>query len=114
MLAGTLNSLPEKLYSTDWMDIMKTLLSIFGIALLLIFSTADAKAQALTAVFSAQVEEDEIDDFTPMGGEPILDMAFFNVQGDDDFFTVYSLVDFDTTAIDNMGGTVSSLSLIHI
>ena len=109
MLAGTLNSLPEKLYSTDWMDIMKTLLSIFGIAALLIFSTADAKAQALTAVFSAQVEEDEIDAF----GEGI-DLAFFNVQGDDDFFTVYSLVDFDPSSIDTMGGTVSSITSLSL
>ena len=109
MLTGTLNSLPEKLYSTDWMDIMKTLLSIFGIAALLIFSTADAKAQALTAVFSAQVEEDEIDAF----GEGI-DLARFNVLGDDDIFTVYSLVDFDPSSIDTMGGTVSSITSLSL
>ena len=89
---------------------MKTLLSIFGIAVLLIFSTADAKAQSLTAVFSAQIEEDEIDAFTPAGADPVVDTAFFNVQGDDDLFTVYSLVDFDTSSIGEVSA-INSLSL---
>ena len=84
---------------------MKTLLTIFGIIALLIFSSADANAQSLTAVFSAQIEEDEIDAFMDD-----VDMAFFNVQGDDDMFTVYSLVDFDTTSIGQVAG-IDSLSL---
>ena len=87
------------------MNIMKTLLSIFGVAALLIFSTADANAQALTSVFSAQVEEDEIDAFMDE-----IDLAFFNVQGDDDAFTVYSLVDFDTSSIGQVTG-ITSLTL---
>ena len=59
----------------------------------------------LTGVFSAQVEEDEIDAF---GTE--VDTAFFNVQGDDDAFTVYSLVDFDTSSIGQVSA-INSLSL---
>ena len=59
----------------------------------------------LTGVFSAQIEEDEIDAF---GGN--VDTAFFNVQGDDDMFTVYSLVDFDTSSIGEVS-TINSLSL---
>ena len=89
---------------------MKTLLSIFGIFALLISSSANVNAQSLTAVFSAQVEEDGIDDFTPMDGEPSIDQAFFNVQGDDDAFTVYSLVDFDTSSIGQVSA-ITSLSL---
>ena len=88
---------------------MKTLLSIFGIAALLIFSTADAQAQALPSVFSAQIEEDEIDPF----GEGV-DMAFFNVQGDDDFFTVYSLIDFDTSSIDTTSGAISGIDSLSL
>ena len=85
---------------------MKTLFSIFfGLAALLIFSTADANAQALPGIFSAQVEEDEIDGFM---GE--VDDAFFNVQGDDDDFTVYSLVDFETTSIGQVSA-ITSLTL---
>ena len=60
---------------------------------------------ALTSVFSAQVEEDEIDAF---GGG--IDSAFFNVQGDDDGFTVYSLADFDTSSI----GQVSAINSISL
>jgi len=88
---------------------MKTLLLIFGIAALLIFSTADAKAQALTSVFSANVEEDEIDDFM---GE--LNQAFFTVQGDDDGFTVYTLVDFDTTGVDLSAGAATSITSLTL
>ncbi len=62
-------------------------------------------AAALAGVFSAQVEEDEIDAF----GDGI-DTAFFNVQGDDDAFTVYSLVDFDTSSIGEIS-SINSLSL---
>lgn len=69
-----------------------------GIAFLMGLQTAAAQTVAvpvsLNSVFSAQVEEDEIDPFG-MG----VDEAFFNVQGDDDAFTVYSLVDFDTTGL---------------
>jgi len=64
------------------MNILKTLLSIFGIVALLIFSTADTNAQSLVSVFTAQVEEDKIDVFNDQ-----LDTAFFNVQGDDDMFS---------------------------
>jgi hypothetical protein len=59
----------------------------------------------LTTVFSAQVEEDEIDAFN---GD--VDQAFFNVQGDDDAFTVYSLADFDTAGI----GQVASIDSIDL
>ena len=95
---------------------MKTLLSIFGILALLISSAANVNAQSLIAVFSAQVEEDEIDGFTPSATpedpEPatVIDQAFFNVQGDDDAFTVYSLVDFDTSTIGQVSA-VTSISL---
>lgn len=95
---------------------MKVLLSIFGILTLLISSSANLNAQSLTAVFSAQVEEDEIDGFTPAATpedpepEAVIDQAFFNVQGDDDGFTVYSLVDFDTSTIGQVSA-VTSISL---
>ncbi len=72
------------------------------------FVVGDAVAQVsanLTGVFSAQVEEDEID--ASNGG---IDQAFFNVQGDDDAFTVYSLVDFDTSSIGEVSA-INSLSL---
>ena len=65
---------------------MKVLLSIFGILTLLISSSANLNAQSLTAVFSAQVEEDEIDGFTPAATpedpepEAVIDQAFFNVK----------------------------------
>lgn len=83
---------------------MKTAWLVMGIALLLGVQTASAQT-TLTGVFSAQVEEDEIDDF---GGA--VDQAFFNVQGDDDVFTVYSLVDFDTAGI-GPAASVSGLTL---
>ena len=72
------------------------------------FVVGDAGPQTsavLTSVFSAQVEEDEIDAF----GEEV-NSAFFNVQGDDDAFTVYSLVDFDTSSIGQVLA-INSLSL---
>ena len=72
------------------------------------FNVVDALSEpsaALTSVFSAQVEEDEID---PFGGG--VDMAFFNVQGDNDAFTVYSLVDFDTSSI----GEISAIDSLSI
>ena len=72
------------------------------------FSVGDAGPQtfaSLDGIFSAQVEEDEIDAF----GTDV-DMAFFNVQGDDDMFTVYSLVDFDTSTIGEVSA-INSLSL---
>lgn len=72
------------------------------------FDVVDVLSQptaALPSVFSAQVEEDEIDGF---GGN--VDTAFFNVQGDDDAFTVYSLVDFDTSSI----GEVSAINSLSI
>lgn len=72
------------------------------------FVVGDAGPQtsaALTSVFSAQVEEDEIDAFNG-----VIDTAFFNVQGDDDAFTVYSLVDFDTSSIGEISA-INSLSL---
>ena len=60
---------------------------------------------ALTSVFSAQVQEDQIDSFFGQ-----LDSGFFNVQGDDDEFTVYSLVDFDTSSI----GQVSAINTLSL
>jgi len=60
---------------------------------------------SLTSVFSAQIKEDQIDSFL---GE--IDSRFFNVQGDDDPFTVYSLVDFDTSSIGQVLA-INSLSL---
>jgi len=60
---------------------------------------------ALSSVFSAQVEEDEVD---ANGGA--VDTAFFNVQGDDDAFTVYSLADFDTSLIGEVAA-ITSLSI---
>lgn len=84
---------------------LKKLLAGLSLAALLILPTPVVNAQSLTAVFSAQVEEDEIDDFN---GE--LDMAFFNVQGDDDAFTVYTLVDFDTSMIGQVTG-ISGITL---
>ena len=72
------------------------------------FNVVDALSPpmaALTSVFSAQVEEDEID---AAGGG--VDSAFFNVQGDDDAFTVYSLADFDTSSI----GEVSAITGLTI
>ncbi|QEG22550.1 PEP-CTERM sorting domain-containing protein [Mariniblastus fucicola] len=76
------------------------LVRLSAIALLLCFS-AQVNAETLTSVFSAQVEEDEIDAFS---GD--VDQAFFNVQGDDDQFTVYSFADFDTAGI----GAVSDIA----
>ena len=84
---------------------MKTLLAVLSIAALLNFPSAVVNAQSLTSVFSAQVEEDEIDVFMDAP-----DQAFFNVQGDDDAFTVYTLVDFDTSMIGQVTG-ITSLSL---
>ena len=45
---------------------------------------------------------------TPSGGG--VDTAFFNVQGDDDAFTVYSLADFDTSSIGEVAA-ITSLSI---
>ena len=76
------------------------------------FDVVDALSEpsaALTGVFSAQVEEDEIDAFDSFGTD-VVDMAFFNVQGDDDAFTVYSLVDFDTSSIGEVAA-INSLSI---
>ena len=95
------------------MNLMKKLLSTFGAVALLILCTTDAKAQELPAVFSAEIRDDlrdpPIRDFM---GE--VNTAFFNVQGDDDDFVVYSLVDFDTTSIDTSGGTVSGISSLTL
>ena len=69
---------------------------------LLSFFAVHANAQtvsSLTSVFSAQVEEDEID-----AAGAVVDQVFFNVQGDDDAFTVYSFADFDTTGIGSVTG----------
>ena len=73
------------------------------------FTVGDVGPQtsaALAGVFSAQVEEDEIDAF----GDGQVNMAFFNVEGDDDMFTVYSLVDFDTGSI----GAVSAINSLSL
>jgi len=66
--------------------------SAFALAMLL--TTPTFAQTTLDAVFSAQVEEDEID---PRDGA--VDQAFFNVQGDDDAFTVYSFADFTTAGL---------------
>lgn len=86
---------------------MKTLNSIFGItAIAFVFlSSAVVNAQSLDSIFSAEIREDEIREF---GGE--VNTAFVNVQGDDDEFTVYSLVDFDSSSIGQVTG-ITSLSL---
>ncbi len=60
---------------------------------------------ALTSVFSAQVEQNGVDSF-----DGNVATAFFNVQGDDDGFAVYSLVDFDTSSI----GEVSAINSLSI
>ncbi|MEO1526213.1 MAG: PEP-CTERM sorting domain-containing protein [Planctomycetota bacterium] len=68
-----------------------------------------ASAAEVTANFSAQVEEDEIDAFNGN-----VDQAFFNVQGDDDEFTVYTLADFDSAmlGLSNLSiGDVNGISL---
>ena len=62
-------------------------------------------AISIPGSFSAQVEEDEID---PFGAG--VDQAFFNVQGDDDPFTVYSIVDFSTAGI----GPVSTIADLEL
>ncbi len=72
------------------------------IAFTLCFAMQANAQTSLTSVFSAQVEEDEIDAF-----EGAVDQAFFNVQGDDDAFTVYSLVDFDTAGLGTVAGIQS-------
>ncbi|MEL6107821.1 MAG: PEP-CTERM sorting domain-containing protein [Planctomycetota bacterium] len=74
-----------------------------------LFLASSLSAAEVTATFSAQVEEDEIDAF---GGE--VDQAFFNVQGDDDAFTVYTLADFDSAmlGLSNLSiGDVTGISL---
>ena len=87
-----------------------TRFSMIAISCLVCFGSihllsGNANAQALTATFSAQVEEDEIDP-----RDDGVDSDFFNVQGDDDAFTVYSLVDFDTSSI----GQVSAVTGISL
>ncbi len=62
----------------------------------------------LDASFSAQVEEDEIDS---TGGGAAVDQVFFNVQGDDDAFTVYSLADFDTASL-GLSGVVDATNIV--
>ena len=74
--------------------------------LVLISTSAIADNVTLDSVFSAQVELNEIDAF---GGA--VDQAFFNVQGDDDDFSVYSLVDFDTAAAGGSSAGLVSLTL---
>ncbi|MEM6912248.1 MAG: hypothetical protein AAF555_11800 [Verrucomicrobiota bacterium] len=80
---------------------------IFNILTGVLLALVPVKAATITGTFSAQVEEDEIDAFSGA-----VDQAFFNVQGDDDAFTVYSLVDFPTTSISlPSGAQVVGLSL---
>lgn len=76
-----------------------TFLRLCAIAFVLGFAVHANAQTSLTTVFSARVEEDEIDAF---GGA--VDQAFFNVHGDDDAFTVYSLADFDTSGIGQVSG----------
>lgn len=87
---------------------MKSTFIRFGaIAFVLCFALQlNAQSTSLSSVFSAQVEDDEIDGF--MGA---VDEAFFNVQGDDDAFTVFSFVDFDTTSIPGTATAINSISL---
>ncbi|MEM6394493.1 MAG: PEP-CTERM sorting domain-containing protein [Planctomycetota bacterium] len=80
--------------------------SLFATGFFVPMLAADVSAVELTSTFSAQVEEDEIDAFSGA-----VDQAFFNVQGDDDEFTVYSLVDFDTSPIIGPATSVTALSL---
>jgi exonuclease III len=70
-----------------------------------VVDVVSAPSAALPSVFSAQVEEDEID-----ASEDGVNSAFFTVQGDDDRFTVYSLVDFDTSLL----GEVSAIDSLSI
>ena len=60
---------------------------------------------SLSSIFSAQIEDDGIDAF---GGG--VDNRFFNVEGDDDAFAVYSLADFSTGSIGQVSA-INSLSL---
>jgi len=83
---------------------MKT--NVLTAAALLATAGLSANAETLTAGFSAQVEEDEIDAF-----EGAVDQAFFNVQGDDDDFTVYSFADFDSPGVSQAFTDITSASL---
>jgi len=79
------------------------------VGLVLMVGAQPVCGATVSAVFGAQVEEDEIDAFSGN-----VDQAFFNVQGDDDQFTVYSLVDFDSSQLGLTGlstGQVASISL---
>jgi hypothetical protein len=72
----------------------------------LLAASMSTQANELTSVFSAQVEENEIDAFSGA-----VDQAFFNVQGDDDNFTVYSFADFDSPGVTQAFTDITSLSL---
>ena len=88
---------------------MKFLDKLFISLTILLSLAAISVGQTLPASFSAQVEEDEIDAFSGA-----VDQAFFNVQGDDDNFTVYSFADFDTSGLGLSGlgsGDVTDLQL---
>ena len=81
--------------------------SLFTFATTALLATSmSTQAAELTAVFSAQVEEDEIDAFSGA-----VDEAFFNVQGDDDAFTVYSFADFDSPGVSVAFTDLTSISL---
>lgn len=72
----------------------------------LLAASMSTQANELTSVFSAQVEEDEIDAFSGA-----VDQAFFNVQGDDDAFTVYSFTDFSSPGVSSAFTDLTSVSL---